>query len=602
MLFVQCPVIFQKATFWWLLSFLGFLLLSFCYILAWRGNDSDVLYLLGNIVAFVPLLCALLVTRSKVQIILLLFVLGLMIYSVGIFRSPNYFVDRDEMGHYQEYTYIIENGHINMHATVEPVFAEYPGLELEVASWTIITGLKSIVMAKILVGIAHSLCLLALWIAYRWISSSEDMASVATFIYAVNPRYLQFDTMISYESLGLVFFLLLFLIMVRMIVKGRSVRLFAAFLVLLCAITITHHLSSFMFLLLGIVVSITCYVISEQQTTSPNVAPLTAVVIIGWLIYVAHQGVAYLSGIVMARILAIFQLSFFGGTVAPVAKIVTGTFGGQPVPGYEQFLVKYLYPPVLFFVGVYGAYCLLCAIKTNNSMNKSIKLSLIIYGPVLFILSWPLILTSGSELTYRLWGFFLVGMAYVMAYALLKLYQGRMILISIVAILLISLGGVSLARNNSQRFPGSTFKDVEAFYDYADFSAANWFGAYVGHDKHIAGIFTTQDVFGSYGRESVDVDAAARLLVPDYSDKNVIDVWRKTPYLVEDWTATTTIFSSGKNYWGPSPIADTEPYVWYGFNKPLPVKGYTKFGSLISAFSIYDNGTILLYANSHYIL
>ena len=98
--------IFNKPFFWWIGSIVGFDIITICYIYAWQGMISYLLFWSGLGLGCFSFLLIILLSKTKIKTLYALFMLGIIIYSLQIYRTPEYLNDRDEMMHYQGYTYI----------------------------------------------------------------------------------------------------------------------------------------------------------------------------------------------------------------------------------------------------------------------------------------------------------------------------------------------------------------------------------------------------------------------------------------------------------------------------------------------------------------
>jgi len=363
-------------------------------------------------------------------------------------------------------------------------------------------------------------------------------------------------------------------------------------IITLLALVITHHLSSYMFLIYSLILLINYYTLdrlkNEESKRCLNAfIVLAGVFVFGWLIYVAMGStLSYLTLGFKDRILAILQLSIFGGEGERVMFI------GSPVPLYERFISRFLYPPVLLFLCFYGGYLLL--IKKILSLDI-LRLSLFFFGPVLFLTSWLLVpTTTGSELAYRSWAFLFIGVAFTIAVAFKSITEKKGLYYRLAlsfALIIMFFGGFSLSRNESIRFPASRFVDNENFYTLQSFRAADWLSSRDSKGLKLLGTLPQRDVMGSYGGQYVDLLQTARFIVKDEVDFNV---WQHYHYLAVDNRITKLIYSMPKSYFG---INLPEPYANVGHVKPLPAYLLQKFNYCPAMLNVYDNGTVLLYRN-----
>lgn len=590
----------RKTLIWWTLSLLGFGVLTICYILAWQGTISYFLFWTGLSIGCFSLLIVMFLNKDKpLKVLLALFVLGLIIYSLQIFRTPDYFLDRDEMIHYQAYTTLMEKGSVNIPHTTYSVIQNYPGLELLIASTALVTNLDPMISGKILIGIIHSFLLVLLWLFLSNIGLSNNLASLSAFIYALNTRYPRFDAMVSYESLGLFLVFLSFLLIQKKITKGsRAVSILN--IIVLGSVVITHHLSSYFLFLFGIIVCLVQLGLQLKNEKFKKDAKayiyviLSGVMVFGWLIYSANTSQSFLILGFRERILEFLSLSIFGGQGG------REMLAGSQVPFFEKLIDSYLYPPVLLVFCVIGGYYLLFREK-----ESVFKYTLLIYGPILFLASWILIPTSlsGSELAYRSWAFLFVGVAFTISFGFKLIMEKRSLLHNsflVFSLIVIFTGGISIARNETFRFPGSfSFVDDNTFYTLQMFRSADWLGNNHGKRLQIAGTFPAKDVLGSYGTQFVDASSIVHLIFNNELDK---ELWKKLDYLAIDYRICSLTYSTKTKrtpnaayYFGaelPDQFGDI------GFTKPVPLNMVDKFNDLPEMQRVYNNGTMFLYKNT----
>jgi uncharacterized membrane protein len=120
----------------------------------------------------------------------------------------------------------------------------------------------------ITVMLARIAFVLIMYLFYEKTSQSPRLAAIATLIYAANPHYILFDAQFSYESLALVFVVMVFLgIQYRMTIHedkplGASLLIIAG----ICATLVTHHVTSYFLLLCLILWAVVAYVLPYRRT------------------------------------------------------------------------------------------------------------------------------------------------------------------------------------------------------------------------------------------------------------------------------------------------------------------------------------------------
>jgi len=589
---LNLKILIEKHLFWASLACIGYGIFAYSYLLAWQANNNIILFWVGLGISCFCLFVGMLKSNKNYIIFILLVFLGFIIFSTYLFRTSSYFVNRDEMNHYQGYSSIIKKGNLHIEHTNFPVIESYPGLELLVATLVNITSIPQIIGGKILVGITHSFLLIILWLYFIKLGLNKHMATISSFLYAFNPRFIFFDCNVSYETIALPMVFMIFLFLrYKSCMKKTLIFVFLS-LITLCSLVITHHSSPYMLLLYGIFLSI-IYIYHNRDKgfncLSPiNFTVIVAVLTFGWLIYVATQQIYYVSGNIVYKIMDIVHAgNFFGkGPEAALAIELEG------IPMFEIIIRKFLYPPTLLFLCVLGIYIYF---KRNNVIEimQSIEASaLIIWAIPTFLATWPLLIATqfGAELGGRVWAFLFAGVAFVLTVAYRYLWSKNIFitkLVVIITIFIIFISGVSLARSGDFRFPFSKPTSELSFYTKDIFYASNWLATFDSTHLEIAGTHVVMDVFGGYGEQFVKPWLAAPLFLKEKIDDDFIDKVIRYNYIVSDIRNTYMRYSNLEDiFYRPL----KEPVMG-----PLPNECLNKFDIYPRLEMVYTNGNIKLY-------
>src|SRR6266849_933764 len=228
----------------------GLLIVSFSYylsILTFGNGALELFFLLGLLFIFVPNLARLLSPApSRVERICLLCGLGMSLYLVRFMTSPLRFAEYDEFLNWRTADDILRTGHLFSENSMLPVGPYYPGLQIVTNAVSTISGLDTFHAAILVISAARLLMMLSLFLLYEQLTNSSRMAGIATIIYTVNPHFLFFDSIFSYESLALPLATFMFSILARYQTTHKDYRwaIFMACFVLL-AVTITHHMTDY---------------------------------------------------------------------------------------------------------------------------------------------------------------------------------------------------------------------------------------------------------------------------------------------------------------------------------------------------------------------
>ncbi len=300
-----------------LTSALGILLLAFAYTGARMtplGGPApwwpDPLFWCALLTLLTPIAVRLIATgASRLERVALVGMLGEGLYLVKVLRSPLAFELHDEFLHYRTVDDILRSGRLFGYNPLLPISALFPGLETLTSALASISGL-SIFAAGIIVGaVARLTLVLALYLVYERVSASTRAAGIATLLYMINPKLLFFDAQFSYESLALPFAVLVLLALVYRAHAqpddGERLGLTLVALLGLGALVITHHLTSYAFVLLLVLWTVVYYTLSlrrrrvgggnvRERVSPAGMALLGLVLSLSWAVYVAPIVVGYL--------------------------------------------------------------------------------------------------------------------------------------------------------------------------------------------------------------------------------------------------------------------------------------------------------------------
>src|SRR5712692_9751804 len=308
----------------------GLLIVSFSYylsILTFGNGALELFFLLGLLFIFVPNLARLLsAAPSRVERICLLCGLGMSLYLVRFMTSPLRFAEYDEFLNWRTADDILRTGHLFSENSMLPVGPYYPGLQVVTNAVSTISGLNTFHAAVIVTGAARLVMMLSLFLLYEQLTKSSRMAGITTIIYMVNPHFLFFDSLFSYESLALPLATFMFYLLARYQEEGRSfapLRMTAPLAcIVLLAVTITHHMTDYVFD--GLLI---CWaVISLFQASSRHMRKnLVTIALFGVLISLAD---AFLF---KGNPVWLYLSAFFGTAFNELGHIIAGTGTARPL-------------------------------------------------------------------------------------------------------------------------------------------------------------------------------------------------------------------------------------------------------------------------------
>jgi len=581
---------------------IGIVLLVSNYYWPFRGGLSYAQFWLGILFCMIPASFLILGNAfSRGSKALVLFVWGVTLYLPKVLRTPEFFINRDELSHFQTLKLIYESGSLNINHTVFKASIYYPGLELLTVSLKSITNLSLFSTGILLIGFIHSLSLVFIFLLFEKITSSTRIAALGAFLYTANTGFTYFGCLFSYESLGIFLVVLLLFLISKGLHEMNSMRILSSLsLIVVSALVITHHFSSYMLLLFLIILILVQFyknVISKKSIDKKsylNFALLTATLIFGWLIYVATISIEYLGGILTDRLYNILKFSIFEGQ--------RQLFWQSPLPNYEVFIDTYTYIPLILLFSGLGVYFIIKERKVHNTFIYA----LIVYGPVLYFLSLSLIPTYSADIAYRSWSFLFIGASFVVAFATDRMIQRKKVkflshqpllkIFSFVAITLIFVGGISISLPEPVRFSAPPkFATGPSSMSFDVFHSADWFQNYFGRYNNIVGDLTIEDAFGAYGIQNARAWLAWEVFFPKIIDNHVLDNLKgfQDKYLITNALMSRYLAESG--FYFKQGELHIEEHPGYGRTQPLPKECLDKFDNSIFFNRMYTNGNITIY-------
>ena len=215
-------------------------------------SGAEALFWGGLVVIYAPLAFRLLsASASRAERISLAVLLGVSLFVVKILASPTGFVRFDELGTWRATNDVLQTGHLFSANPLIVSTAGFPGLETVTAAVAQLTGLSIFHSGLIVLGVARTLLLVALFLFLERVTRSARAAGIGVAVYACNPSFLYFDSQFAYESLALPIALGMLLVAVRWSEPATRLRpsavngLVGALAILAATLTVTHHMTSY---------------------------------------------------------------------------------------------------------------------------------------------------------------------------------------------------------------------------------------------------------------------------------------------------------------------------------------------------------------------
>lgn len=493
----------------WLLGLLAFV---YNYIIAHHNYDfSFNLFWISLITCCFSCFLGVIKPNQKPwQRLSFIFLFSLPFSLVNYLRQPDKFIIPDEIFHYQYFRMICETGTLNQPFLTFEIPKYYPGLEILSASVRLIVGdfMSVIPFLKLFSIIIHSLIIVFLFLLYSGILKSKLIGAIAVMVYVTNPYFTLFDSRFSYQTLGVVFICLLLLIL-RNDNKSMIFRILA--ILVLCALIITHHWSSYIFIFIMILVALEQLIIKKEKT-SWSFSILSMVIAISWIIYLAIDVANYYSLNIGKAITELFLLIERENPPKVLLDF--------DLPIYEVIVDKILYFPTLFVMYIIGF------LAFRDKFKEKYVFSLLGLGSLFFVAT-PLLLTSDSgRYAMRTWSFAFIGLALFIAVAIqlilnhkekIKNKAGISIILIYVTIIIV-VGGMSIGQNPLTRIPNNPncplYSTGTTAYTDSFINAGIWIKNNFNNRKKIIGDLTIKYMIGGYSNLFVDVyyDASTVIL------------------------------------------------------------------------------------------
>ena len=579
----------------------GLLIVSCSYylsILQFGSGAVEFFFLLGLLFIFVPNLARLLSPApSRVERICLLCGLGMFLYLLRFMTSPLRFAEYDEFLHWRTANDILRTGHFFSANSMLPVGPYYPGLQIVTNAVSTISGLDTFHAAILVISAARFLMILSLFLLYEQVTHSSRMAGIATIIYMVNPHFLFFDSIFSYESLALPLSTFMFSILARYQTANKGYRwaLFIACFVLL-AITITHHMTDYVFDGLLILWAVT----SLFQASSRNMRrTLVTIALFGVLLSLAYAFL--LQGNPVWQYLS----SYFGAALNELGHIIAGTSTARPLfinpqGGQTPLWDRLMMAASVAIVALGLPFGLLSLWQHYRHDALSVMLGLASFAyPITQVFRFT---DFGSEIADRSAAFLFIPIAYVLTILIAHFWPTRKLswkVTSLVtcALSVVFVGGVILDSGPGWRVLPGPYKVVadERSIEPESIQAALWSLAYLGPDQRVATDRINQIVMNTFGDQNIVTSQADHVAISpvffssqfDPEDVAILQSGR-IRYLVVDLRLSTSLPLQGFYYENFESGA-------YHHTSPISRAALTKFNTIPQINRLFDSGNIVIY-------
>lgn len=566
---------------------------------AWAGQ----VYWAGQVIIYAAPACFLLcrkhVNRTEAAGIALL--MPTVTYLIREYYSPGRFRFLDEFDHVQTAQSILTSHHLFHANTILSVSPQYPGLEIITTSLVWITHLSITTSGLIIVGMAHVLAGVALYLLVVETTGRPRVGALASVIYATGPHYQFFDSYFIYQNIAIPFLIFALLAAVRMTKRRGPTAVGWGMVSMACgAMTaVSHPVTSYV-----LVALIFAFVVA-QYFLPPNYRSRGLV-----LVFLGVCGVV-----------AIWDLGVATNTVGYLRPVIDGLLpghssapsptGGAVIPHSAGVSGK---PPVVETVFEYVGFFILLALTPLGAWTSwhrrrfdanAAALGLAIASTsILVALALRVAASDGSELASRTLTFALIPISFVIALRMVDwVLEGRSSnhrksqkaqfvasLGGAVIVVLVAVGGIAGGWPAFYaRLPGPYRVSAwERSVDEHNVDLSEWFAAGMPRDQGVASDFWTEGLVAALGHQA-DVGDSAALFLP-------LHYWRaqgklarrnRVSFVVVDRRITRQLPATGYYF-------ENDPQEGH-YTSPVPHPAIRKFETIPGVSRVYDDGTIVVY-------
>lgn len=542
----------------------------------------------------------------------LLFLLVEALFYYKVVHSPTSFVGHDEFLHWIAAADLMTAHKLFLSNPLLQVGPSYLALEIVTAAIADLSGLSIFAAGTLLLAVLKGTFITALFLFYEKISGSARIAAIGCLVYMSCSTFVLFESMFSYESLGLVFCALIFSIEAASqdLVGAPRLRAVGLIVLLLSALAMTHHLSAaYAVIYLGAVAIFEALRRDNPLRSETKYTALVAIFAIALpLIWMEIRGthiVNYLGPVVeegVKNLLGKFHHLFTDRPVISDASAPAQPFGMRAIT-----LFAILFTAVGLATGFFRSLALAAprgdrtgwlAIKDVLGRrwreSRLVFLALLAFGfpiSVAFRLS-----IGGWEIGNRMGTLAFFGVGVVVAVGVVHYWQRRSpqswrSIVPALALSIIVLGGVTSASLNPIQGRYKVGADEQSI-EPMGIETALWTKRWLGPGNRFTSDRINRLLLAGYGRQDARVAVAdgvdaGRIFRAEQLDSDAYWALANGPidFLLIDLRLSTALPVLGFYFepWEPRSAA------------PLSAEALLKFDHIEGITRIYDNGFILIY-------
>lgn len=548
---------------------------------------------------------------SRAERLALLFLLAGGLFLYKSIYSPTNFSDHDEFLHWIATDDLMTAKRLFMSNPLLPVGPDYPALEIVTSALVGVTGLPLFVVATLLLAILRGVFVGALFLFYEGITGSARLSAVACLVYMGCSTFVQFDTMFSYESLGIVFCMLTLALDVasKDFAEGPRLRAAGIIVLLLAALTVTHHLTAAYAAIYFVAVAVLEIARRGASRREVGIAVGLAVIAmalpLAWMWARGNPVAGYLGPVVQVGWNSL--VARFHDLMSSAKPPADVGIPAQPLATRLTTMLGVVLVAIGLATGFFRSLALAAQPGTAEGWRqiralldrrwrdgRIVFLTFLAFG---FPISAAFRLTIGGwEIGNRMGTFVFLGVGLVVAVSLVHFWQAGSTrdwrrTMSAFALMIVVMGGVTAAALKPIRGPYRVGGDSESIEPMA-IQTARWTREWLRPGNRFVSDRINRLLLGGYGRQDVRTDFAEGVSTgPIYESEKLTpdDLWTLTKsevdYMLVDMRLSTSPPVLGY-YFEPWERND---------GTPLSPKALLKFDQINGVGRIYDNGWMKIY-------
>ena len=511
-----------------LLSCTGLLVQCVGYRYGWQGDEATAigLWYVGFVAIVVPFAWLLLApSRTGHQRLGAALAFGLVMYASWFLTDPVLSTRFDENLHVTTLVDMVDHHRFFYPNTMLPVSPHYPGLEFATAGVHWLTGLPLIVCQVLVVVTARSTFILALFLLASRIGRSTQVGAATVLLYAGSAQFYFFNSQFSYQTVAIAMLMAALYLLVRAFDsdEDRPWKELLAVQVCLGGLSITHHLTSWLVLLLLWGLAFFFWRGREERRAKLTLvtAEIGTVVVLAWTSLIAPLLISYLS-----PIFDVASSELLTALDGSGAREVGSASDGTAAPSWE---VAVMFGSILLW-------CLMLLPAAWRAWRRgSLGPTKARYVPLAIAVAYPALqlarfAPSAAEVADRASTFVTMAMALVVGAWLAPRIHKLGVLV-VPGVVLLVMGGTLLGSGPDwQRVPGPYLAGAEQrSIDAETVAVAQWAGTYLPADSRVAADSTFNRLLPNFApvttiTQPAGYDSMTPLFIAHEVDQEVLEL------------------------------------------------------------------------------